>query len=245
MLQGVYAFLGITEFWRQQRTAGSPVPRHVADFEFALARRQTWTGLRQLGRSDQLTDWGRRFVAGMARRLRPWLSERVPASADREAWALFLDHRAQWRNHNVQVEPGWIRAALARWRDGADAPPPVTAEDTVRPDGPAWTHQRPHWYRAVSATSDQRAWPTSSDGDVLLRRGHSHQAELYFQRAVATSSSDSEAWAGLGLAVAAQPGRDEWRVLLHRPELVKALYEALGDERPHPSPVSVAQWLAR
>ena len=243
MLQGVYAFLGITAFWHKQRSVGDAVHRQTADFEFALARRQVWAGLHALRRTGQLTAWGRRFLDGMAGRLRPWLREHVAFATDRAAWAAFMDHRAGWRIRNLEADPLWIREAVTAWRRGLGPPPIAAAKVTVRTGRPIWGHQRLRLYRATSAANTGTASAATAPGDMLLLQGHARRAEDEYLRAIAATPDDFDAWTGLGLAVAAQPGRREWRGMLRRPELVKALHDALTDSHPGQSPMTTARWL--
>lgn len=111
LLQGVYAFFGITEFWRTQRHVGAEADRTTADFEFAYARRQTWTGLRTLARSHLLTELGARLAQGLTNRLRRWLTEPVRVQSARAAWAAASDHLAGWRIRNIPAE---LRGHLIR-----------------------------------------------------------------------------------------------------------------------------------
>lgn len=240
LLQGVYAFLGITGFWFEQRTVRPTTDAATADFEFALARRQAWAGWQALHRCGELTEWGRRFVEGMGRPLRSWLRESVPPHTDRAARALFLDHRAGWRLRNLEVDPGWVGDAVAAWADGRDPPPTAAARVRVRPGNSVWPHRRLQFYRGMSVPDE----PMVPRGDVLLLQGDGDRAEAEYVQAIARSPGDFDAWAGLGLAVAAQPGRREWRALLGRSELVKAVHDALKDVAARPSPLTAARWLA-
>jgi HEXXH motif-containing protein len=64
-VQGVYAFAGVTGFWQAHRAAAR-ASEQLADFEFALWRRQTARVLEMLRDSQHLTDNGRTFIAGVA-----------------------------------------------------------------------------------------------------------------------------------------------------------------------------------
>lgn len=131
LVQGAYAFFGITEFWRRQRHEGAEWDRRTADFEFAYARRQTWTGLYTLARSSLLTELGSRIVHNLTARLRPWLAEPVHADSARAAWAASADHWAGWRIRNVPADPAWVGKAVAAWWQGYD---PSGSHGTGRPE---------------------------------------------------------------------------------------------------------------
>ncbi|MFI7041069.1 FxsB family cyclophane-forming radical SAM/SPASM peptide maturase [Microbispora rosea] len=79
LLQGTYAHLAVTDFWRVRRHAEpEPARRH-----FAHWRVQTAEAIETLAGSKALTPLGERFVAGMRHTIAPWLAEEVaePAAA--------------------------------------------------------------------------------------------------------------------------------------------------------------------
>ncbi|MGW2161379.1 HEXXH motif domain-containing protein [Nonomuraea sp. NPDC001699] len=98
LLQGAYAFLGVSGFWRRQR-------RHqqialYADAEFARWRDGTSKAVDTLMDSGLLTPAGRRFVTGMGRVLLSWLGEPVPAPAMANARHQAERHLTRWRLAN-------------------------------------------------------------------------------------------------------------------------------------------------
>jgi len=95
LLQGAYAFLGVTGFWRRQRQVPAADPAAAA--EFARWRAATAHGCRVLLASGQLTGPGERFVQAMARTLRPWCAEPVPDKAQRMADEASEQHIACWQ----------------------------------------------------------------------------------------------------------------------------------------------------
>ncbi len=72
LLQGVYAFAGVTGFWRERRhrTAGSE--RRLADSRFARSHQQVCYGLDQLSASGELTPAGEIFTAALGATLDAW-----------------------------------------------------------------------------------------------------------------------------------------------------------------------------
>lgn len=99
LLQGVYAFFGVTAFWRRRV--------HVlGQFEFALWRCQTAHALRAIGFADGLNELGRRLVAELTRRVEPWLDEPVDVRARTAAALAVADHRASWRAHHLRPHGG-------------------------------------------------------------------------------------------------------------------------------------------
>jgi uncharacterized protein len=81
LLQGSYAHLGVTDYWRLRRhMVTGPAALDAAE-RFARWRTLTAEAIETLVSSGALTTLGNRFVEGMHATIEPWLSERVPPSA--------------------------------------------------------------------------------------------------------------------------------------------------------------------
>ena len=107
LLQGAYAFLGVSGFWREQRQAApEPEVRQRAHAEFARWRDGAATVAATLLRSGQLTSAGETFVETMADVLDEWLREPVPAVALAVARRKSERHLVQWQADNGQVSTG-------------------------------------------------------------------------------------------------------------------------------------------
>jgi HEXXH motif-containing protein len=101
LLQGAYAFLGITGFWRRQRVLEQrPVDAAHAHTEFARWRAGAWTAVETLRSSGGLTLAGQRFVAGMEGTLAGWRTEPVPDEPAERAHAAATRHRRDWLMRN-------------------------------------------------------------------------------------------------------------------------------------------------
>lgn len=104
LLQGCYAHLGITGFWRRQRAAGGPADRFRANVEFARWRAGTAQATDVLMSADILTEAGQILVRAIRCTLTDWLTEPVPASALRDASAISARHHALWtRRHALSI----------------------------------------------------------------------------------------------------------------------------------------------
>jgi uncharacterized protein len=104
LLQGAYAFFGISGFWRGQRdTAAEPEVRQRAHAEFARWRDGVALVIATLLRSGQLTSPGETFVTTMASVLDEWLREPVPADALAVAQGKSERHLVQWQANNGQA----------------------------------------------------------------------------------------------------------------------------------------------
>ncbi|MEW9529440.1 FxsB family cyclophane-forming radical SAM/SPASM peptide maturase [Microbispora sp. NPDC049125] len=90
LLQGTYAHLAVTDYWRTRRHAEP----HPAQAQFARWRVQTAEAIETLARSQALTPVGERFVAHMRDAITPWLGEEVPEAALLAAARATSDHHA-------------------------------------------------------------------------------------------------------------------------------------------------------
>jgi HEXXH motif-containing protein len=101
LLQGAYAFLGVSGFWREQRRAPPESPvRQRADAEFARWRDGAALTADTLLKSGQLTLAGQDFVAEMAQVLDVWRCESVSNDALELARRKADRHLAQWQLDN-------------------------------------------------------------------------------------------------------------------------------------------------
>ncbi|MEW9550027.1 FxsB family cyclophane-forming radical SAM/SPASM peptide maturase [Nonomuraea sp. NPDC050783] len=76
LLQGTYAHIAVTEFWRTRRsTAGSAAAREKARAEFARWRDHTWDATHTLLDSKALTVLGERFVGRMRETISSWMAD--------------------------------------------------------------------------------------------------------------------------------------------------------------------------
>ncbi|WP_431897032.1 FxsB family cyclophane-forming radical SAM/SPASM peptide maturase [Nonomuraea sp. bgisy101] len=85
LLQGAYAHLAVTDFWRRR----DPLA-------FARWRADTAMAIETLLGAGSLTSLGAAFVAGMRAAVLPWLDEPVPVEAERGAQAERAAHRARF-----------------------------------------------------------------------------------------------------------------------------------------------------
>ncbi len=234
LLQGIYAFSGIAEFWRVRRHGVADRDRPVADFEFAYARGQVEAALAQVAGAPELTDAGRRLVSGLSARLASWRGEHVDPDMGTVAGLLAAGHRAEWRLRHLRPDPGRVVALTRRWPvlDGtALAALPATIEPDPRL---VWSLG---WQQRVRSYAYQGASHGSPAGEAALLSGELTTARAAYAKAVDADPGDLRAWAGLSLtAGAGEPLRD-------RPEVVRACYLALRDRGVEAGPEAVADAL--
>jgi HEXXH motif-containing protein len=263
LLQGVYAFLGVTGFWRRRRHNAPASGRELADFEFALWRRQTWRALGALRADPGLTPLGREFAAGMTDRMRGWWGDTVPAEAARLAGVAARDHWLGWRLRHMRPDPAEAAELADRWLAGGPAELGNTDRSVLVADPSApWSLARTSltrlrltdpgaFDRLVGAVSggdgaDQPppgGPPELSSADLLLAAGRADEAADQYARALfEQAGSGALAWSGLLLALA-ETGPSH-RVLLRRPELASAVYWVLRQRQAVADPRQLSGWLA-
>lgn len=249
-LQGVYAFFGVTAFWRA--LAAAEVNARRSAFEFAYWRRQTWRTLQVLRTDATLTAAGRRFLDGIAERLGSWQDEAVPAEADELAEAARRDHVAGWRIRHLRPKPSVVTELAEAWLNGRSRPPAtIDATDlppTPVPDG-AWSPARIDLIRlAVSdGTADGGpAVPDATAADFAYTSGAFTEAIEGYRAELSTDPDRPASLVGLGLALSARGPHPAARALLHCPELVRAVHRNLRTSAPRPPAVEqLAAWIGQ
>jgi uncharacterized protein len=96
LLQGAYAYTGVTGFWRTQRQLADGPARLRADGEFALWRAGTARVIDTLLSSRRLTAFGLDFVQRMSKTVTAWESEPVSPRARAFAHRESRRHLARW-----------------------------------------------------------------------------------------------------------------------------------------------------
>ncbi|MFG1639774.1 HEXXH motif domain-containing protein [Amycolatopsis sp. NPDC049252] len=256
VVHGIYAFFGVTSFWRALAVAE---PDHeLAAFEFALWRGQVWHTLTAIRADGSLTPAGRRFLDGIGAKIQPWQHEPVASSS--RVWARFAaeDHYAVWRARHLRPDPSTVGELAAAWRAGASRPRSALTASAVPqtvtpvPDGD-WQDARTDLIRlrlgpdgAERFAGHGASVPGATEADLQFVAGRPLEAAAVYRRALTANPDDPAALAGLGLALAVRSTGPASRALLHRPELVRAVHRLLRDEpRTTPSVEAVAGWLGR
>lgn len=262
LVQGVYAFAGITAFWRTHRAAAAAGP--LAEFEFALWRRQTLRVLATLRGSAQLTDDGRTFVAALSDTVAALQHDRVSSSAEEAARRMANDHHALWRVANVVVGADVGPRLAAAWRRGGTPPADLLAESDTVLAGPPFggfdaravllRHRLTDPAGFARLTAGMHPRPVvfgATAGDVALIAGDAELARREYRAYLDQDVADIRSLVGLGLAL--PEGDEATRALLGRPELVLAagrhaprqlldLAAWLGRMLPEPGTAGRAQW---
>lgn len=256
LLQGVYAFVGITEFWRAARHALTGPAGEVAQFEFARWRREVTDTLRTLRALPQLTDVGRRLLAGLAAVVAGWQGEEVPAGLLAAADAAVAGHRARWRLHHLRPDEETVTALAAAWLADDSPPDQPYPESTVRTDPDAraldawavltlWRITDPAGFadlrRTPEAIGERVTGATAAD--LAAVAGDLERARDDYLAEVVAGSAGPAGWAGLAVTLGSS---DETaaEVLRERPELVREVHRRVSRSAGAAAdPVALAAWI--
>jgi uncharacterized protein len=102
LLQGAYAHLAVTDYWRVRRHELPGEQALAADGLFARWRMLTAEAIETLAGSGALTPLGVRFVDGMRATVQPWLDEPVKQAALAAARGWAAERQTTWRQ---RLEP--------------------------------------------------------------------------------------------------------------------------------------------
>jgi len=95
-LQGTYAHVAVTDYWRQRRHLVTGTDADRAAEQFACWRVGTAEAIEALASSGALTPSGAGFVDGLRVTVEPWLGEQVPAAAAAAAGRWAAERRQAW-----------------------------------------------------------------------------------------------------------------------------------------------------
>jgi HEXXH motif-containing protein len=253
LLQGCYAYLAVTEFWRNQRGAGTPAERLRADVEFARWREATLAPARTLISSGTLTEAGRVLTSGLLNRLAAWRDEAVSGHAADIAAEVRADHRLRWRVTRLRPDADAVGDLARAWSANSCRPDLRTIPVVLMPAAPAAgtpvsttrVELLEMRYRDSMACRRLLRRTTSSPQEqaamALLRGAVTLAARRYTDLILATDEPD--AWVGFALTERRR-GAASWPVLSEHIEVVVALHRHLREAGESPTPHGLANWLA-
>ncbi len=255
-LQGIYAFFGVTAYWRAIAQAPAGALTRRAMFEFAQARSETWRVLLAVRDDASLTAEGRRFVDGIASKVEPWQTEPVPGDLRRLAEAVTADHHATWRMRHLRPDRTTVAALADAWLSGHPHAPTVLSGGDLEPtpvaDGTS-SQARADLIRLGITTGDCRvlnaSWRSVQDAttaDLAYATGRFADAAQGYRAELAEKPDHVPSWVGLGLALSATGAGPAARALTRHPELVRAVRRRLGTITSNvPAPEPLAAWIGR
>ncbi|QFZ75647.1 hypothetical protein GFH48_22395 [Streptomyces fagopyri] len=258
LLQGIYAFMGITRFWHAHRE-GAGAHRSMAHFEFALWRAHVATAMDQVHGHPHLTPLGAGLLDTLRDLCARWLADPVPEEPLALARLCAADHATRWRAHHLRPAAPAVDEAVRAWLRGDSAPPAALAAtpDVVFDPSARWLDSLAMLVRHhLAGRDDDRRSPEEPEktaarvtgaltGDALLAVGDATAARHAYVAQLALDPGRAGAWAGLGRALEmAGTDRAAARLLCRHPERARAVQSALSGSAGTPAePVRLAAWL--
>jgi len=248
-LHGVFSFLGVTAFYRQQHTVTTGRQARTAQFEYAYSREQTLRATDTLLVDAVLSALGRRFLTKARNRLQSWDSDPLPEDVRAAAHRANLDHHLTWRLRHLHPPREMVEDLATAWlrhRPNRFTNPP---NPVLRPSTGSLTHARlalvRTWLTEPDRYDEYRAEPdlaiTEINGmtaaDLALIDNRTDEAAELYQQQILEAPDSPTAWAGLALSI-------ENDLLLSQPELVLAVHREIRSlSGAVTNPVRLAQWL--
>jgi HEXXH motif-containing protein len=124
LLQGAYAFLAVTGFWREEALrAGTDEEVHRAQAHFARWLRPTADTVAALAHSPWPTAEGRWLLDAMRGTLAGWAATRIAPTAAAQARSAAVRHRVRWRLRHAPAPPrALVEALTAAYGAGLPVP---------------------------------------------------------------------------------------------------------------------------
>lgn len=249
VLQGSYAFLGVCAYWRELARQNDD---DRAQFEFSYHRLNVWRAISGVLRDNALTETGQRFVSVMAATVRAWQDEPVSAAVAETARLAAMDHYLGWRLRHLRPDPGLVTTLSRAWLTG------VPDDVDIRPDRPPtpvpdgeWSHARTALLRLAmtgAPVASRTDVPDATAGDAAWATGRFDDAVGCYRAELAADPDRPASWAGLATALSTLGPSPASRMLLDRPELVRAVHRSVAgavSTATAPQPEEIASWLTR
>ncbi|WP_250037932.1 HEXXH motif domain-containing protein [Paractinoplanes maris] len=221
LLQGIYAHIGVTDFWRTYRhEAGAKSA--MADVEFARWRSQVRQALLVAAASPLLTEAGTAFVDAMGTAVRHWSHETVPGRLESLAREASAGHLVAWRVRNMTVD---VSDLHQRRLAGLSAGPLPESAVVPAPTVPSRT-RLPVGYLKMNQAAGVRPDAAIPASDLAYTEGDHERALTLYTAEIAESPDSPESWAGLALSLRHLTDEESVSALFQRPEVVVALHRA-------------------
>jgi len=268
LFHGVFAFIGVVEFWRKITLIAEGATLRRAQFQLHYWSTQTRDAFTELRSSPRLTEAGRNFTALMGDTITTWTDSvlAVPDHVATLATEAVVAHRMHWRLHHLRPEAGAVTALAEAWLSGVPHPSRRRMPVALRldPDVPSLNAYTTLLCQAATASSepDNTRTPFLEAGAGVGRMDPADLARLHgsLDEALHLSSEQvtrrpkrHETWVRLTLALRRHctitptktPGAQAAvRTLTHHPEVVRAVQAQVATvTATPPDPITLAAWI--
>jgi HEXXH motif-containing protein len=241
LYHGVYAHMGVADFWRVQRRVVTGMPRLVAEVEFARWLGQTLDAATRLDGHRELTGAGQYLLSQIVARLHGWLDEPVPAQARELAKMTAADHLSCWRLRNLLPDRQAVTELAQSYLSGRPCRRTVHLDLCPPGDEPARNVRSDLLYQKLCDPDRFAAVAAGpgADPDIRFVRGDYPDALRGYLAQITADPAAEHAWSGLALI--SEPGGS----LRQCPEVVCSVYRRLVPLSASPVDVlHLARWLA-
>ncbi|MEV0297671.1 HEXXH motif domain-containing protein [Nocardia sp. NPDC050710] len=247
LVRGIYAFFGVTDFWRVHRDADChrSMRSHV---DFALWRMRVEGAIARALSSGLLTTAGEHLMKTLRDAMRPWSAEEVSAEARRAATEVSTAHRTFWRVRNLTLGSSDIADLVAGWR--AQDPPPAVLPPAIPVDQRSIPNHHRHLYLSESLTQrgigEEAAVFTLDQpcGDRAYLAGDVLCALARYAEEMRSDPLRPQLWAGLAVTLPTLDPETDYRMLSEHPEVMAGLYAALRAESEEVGILELLRWLS-
>jgi HEXXH motif-containing protein len=235
LLHGIYAFVGVTEYWYRQ---WSSQPDATTAFQFVHHQEQVRAAVQALGPTPELTPEGNRFLEVARDRLSACDDATVPEDVLALVTTLLAVNRIAWRlKHLVPCDEHQTRLVELWFADGRC--PVEHAESTIE------AFHRPDPKSSLAALLTPGSQVADRDirpGEKELVDGDLAEARSRFGARIRTNPEDDGAWVGLLTAMGSYGGKED-----PPPEIMAATYRRIAAVRDGipPDPTRLVDWFAR
>jgi HEXXH motif-containing protein len=235
LLHGIYAFVGVTEYWHRQLRSQAEAAGGAAVFHFAHHREQIREALRWLGPVPELSAAGARFLEVASARLAA-CDEVVVVESLREVISMLCaENRLAWQMRHLAPPMDYVEELANRWLAGGQPVLPRVASEMKEFNRPDLRSPLSRLLIARALDPEHQTADPGMDGEVALVNGACIEATEAFGARIRTDPDDDGAWVGLLMAMASES----------QPETVSATYrriKAVSDTAP--DPVILVEWFA-
>ena len=226
LLHGIYAHVGVTDFWRVYRRVVSreSVQAHV---EFERWRVQVQAAIAVAIDSKLLTPEGEKFLVTLDEGMSQWRAEEVPEVATRIAADSSIAHRTFWHVRNLCPTATGIAELADRWL--AKSPPPEHLPDSslVDQERIPEAHRDLTLLKHLNALGKPGSTEQQPTGDLAYVAGEISRAAELYERDLRDDPTRPQPWAGLALALPHLHPNVDFTVLHERAEVVAHLTQAI------------------
>lgn len=247
LLHGIYAFFGVTDFWRVHRHADCHRSMR-AHIEFERGRTQLATAMEQASGSGLLTESGEEFLSALTAGVRPWADEDVPAEARDAVAEILVAHRTSWQVRNRTSDDAELAELAELWVARAEPPAELPSiryvdQETI-PDRHRDLHIPVRLRMHDPAAASSVAPAELPRGTRAYLAGEPAEAVELYALDLRVDPLLPQLWAGLASSLPELFPDTDFGVLNDRAEVAARLYQRLLSDGTETDVVELVRWLS-